>query len=83
MAGDHLVSSADTHAEVTAPDQHRPTISGRLARFGAILTAIVLLLMTIGNHEGRVEDIFLYGFAGALVFLVIADWVLRRLGLRS
>jgi hypothetical protein len=77
------VAGDEGHEEVTAPDQHRPTISGRLARFGAILTAIVLVLMTIGNHEGRVEDIFLYGFAGVLVFMVIADWVLRRLGLRS
>jgi hypothetical protein len=77
------VAGDDGHEEVTSPDQHRPTISGRLARFGAILTAILLLLMTIGNHQGRVEDIFLYGFAGALVLMVIGDWVLRRLGLRS
>jgi Protein of unknown function (DUF2631) len=72
------------HEEVTSPDQHRPTVSGRLARLGALLTAIVLPLMAfVGNHEGGVEKIFLVGIAGFIVLMLIVDFVLRRAGLRS
>ena len=38
---------------VTSPDQHRPTISAKLSRFGAVVTILVLLAMTVGNHEGK------------------------------
>jgi uncharacterized protein DUF2631 len=69
--------------EVTSPDQHRPTISKRLARFGAVATILILLAMLYGNHRGRVEDIFLIGTAAVLALLLILDVVLRRLGLRS
>jgi hypothetical protein len=68
---------------VTSPDQHRRTVSPRLARFGAIATALVLLAMTIGNHEGNVENYWLYGGAGFLVLVVILDFILRRNGLRG
>lgn len=71
------------HEEVTSPDQHRPTVSGRLARFGALVTALALVSMTIGNHEGRIENYYLWGFAGLIVLMLIIDFVLRRSGLRS
>jgi len=66
---------------VTSPDQHKPT-PVKAARIAGVLSIIVLLLMTIGNHEGRVEDIFLVGFAGIIAALIIIDGVLRRNGLR-
>jgi hypothetical protein len=69
--------------QVTSPDQHKPTISKRLARFGAVATIVILLLMLHGNHRGRVEDIFLIAIAALLALALVLDFVLRRLGLRS
>jgi hypothetical protein len=68
---------------VTAPDQHKPghRKSGRIL---AVLSAGMLVLMALcGNHEGKVEDIWLIGIAALLLAVVIADAVLRRNGLRS
>ena len=73
MAGDE---------EVTSPDQHRRT-NLKVARVGGVLTIIILLLMTIGNHEGNIEDIWLVGLAALLAAIMIADWLMRRNGLRS
>ena len=68
---------------VTAPDQHRPG-HRKSGRIGAVLSAVVLVVMALcGNHEGRVEDIWLIGFAVVLLTIVGADAVLRRNGLRS
>ena len=69
------------HGPVTSPDQHKPT-NLRLARAGGVMSIAVLLLMTIGNHKGRVEDIWLIVCAGGLILAVVGDWVLRRNGLR-
>lgn len=74
MAGDH-------DAPVTSPDQHKPAHTKAL-RIGAVVSAIILLLMIMGNHEGRVEDIFLGLSAAALILMLMIDWVLRRNGLR-
>jgi hypothetical protein len=68
---------------VTSPDQHKPMVSPRLARLGAVLGALAILSMLIGNHEGRVEDIFLIVTAGILLLIPIVDFVLRRNGLKS
>lgn len=66
---------------VTSPDQHKPTpVKG--ARIAAVLSIIALLAMTIGNHEGSVEDLWLVGIAGTIAALVIIDAVMRRNGLR-
>ena len=69
--------------EVTSPDQHKPTVSKRLARFGAVATILILLAMLYGNHRGNIENIFLIATAALLALLLILDVVLRRLGLRS
>lgn len=72
------------HEDVTSPDQHRPTVSRRAARFGAIITIILLVLMAfVGNHQGGVEKIFLVSIAAVILLMVVLDFVLRRLGLRS
>ena len=68
---------------VTSPDQHKPTISKRLARFGAVATILILLAMLRGNHRGNIENIFLISTAAVLALLLVLDFVLRRLGLRS
>ncbi|WP_433614120.1 DUF2631 domain-containing protein [Dactylosporangium sp. CA-139114] len=69
------------HEPVTSPDQHKPG-HPRAARFGAAVSVLVLLTMLVGNHRGRVEDIFLIVCAGLLVLALVGDWVLRRNGLR-
>jgi hypothetical protein len=75
--------SGDDHEPVTSPDQHRPTVSPRAARFGAIVTILLLLAMTIGNKVGHVQDVYLVGTAALLALILVVDWVLRRNGLRS
>ena len=67
---------------VTSPDQHKPS-NLRLVRAGGVGSIVMLLLLTIGNHEGRTEDVWLIGLAGLVAVLMIADWVLRKNGLRS
>jgi hypothetical protein len=69
------------HEPVTSPDQHKPG-HPRAARIGAVVMALSLLTCLIGNHRGRVEDIFLIVSAGILILAVVGDWVLRRNGLR-
>ncbi|MFF5226645.1 DUF2631 domain-containing protein [Dactylosporangium sp. NPDC000521] len=69
------------HEPVTSPDQHKPG-HPRAARFGAAVTVLLILGMLVGNHQGRVEDIWLIVIAGVLVLALIGDWVLRRNGLR-
>jgi hypothetical protein len=66
---------------VYAPDQLKPG-NRKWARIGALGTAVILLLMMIGNHEGNTENVFLILTAAALVGAVIADVVLRRNGLK-
>jgi hypothetical protein len=66
---------------VTSPDQHKPA-NMKALRIGAVVTAAVLVIMVLGNHTGRIEDIFLFAVAAGLILLLIVDWVLRRNGLR-
>lgn len=69
---------------VTSPDQHRPTISKRLARLGVLVTIVALVLMSLlGNHEGRVEEIWLIGVAALLALMLFVDFILRKNGLRN
>ncbi|BCL16252.1 DUF2631 domain-containing protein [Micromonospora sagamiensis] len=67
---------------VTSPDQHKPG-HRKAGQIGAVVTALALLAMLCGNHEGRVENIFLIAGAALLLLVVIGDVVLRRNGLRS
>lgn len=39
-----------------------------------------LLLMLHGNHVGKVEDLFLIGFALTAAFILVRDWWGRRRG---
>jgi hypothetical protein len=66
---------------VYAPDQLKPG-NRKLARIGALGTAVVMLMFFWGNHEGNTENIFLVVFALGLIGAVIADVVLRRNGLK-
>ena len=66
---------------VYAPDQLKPG-NRKWARIGAIGTAVILLAMLIGNHEGNTENIWLVATALVLIGAVVVDIVLRRNGLK-
>ena len=66
---------------VYSPDQLKPG-NRKVARIGALGTAVIMLLFFWGNHEGNTENIFLVAFALGLIGIVIADIVLRRNGLK-
>lgn len=57
----------------------------RLIQIGGILAALFLVAMVRwapgwGNHVGKVEDFFLFGFAAIILGFVIRDWWLRKRG---
>jgi len=49
-------------------------------QIGGIVSALFILAMLRGNHVGKVEDIFLVGFAIVLLGVVARDWWLRHRG---
>jgi hypothetical protein len=66
---------------VTSPDQHKPG-PNRAARIGAVIVIVALLAMVFPLHKGHVEDIFLVATAAAIAAALIADWLLRKNGLK-
>ncbi|MBF6226781.1 DUF2631 domain-containing protein [Nocardia abscessus] len=52
--------------------------SRRTFRIAGWVVALILLAMLIGNHSGKVEDIFLVGFAALIAGILIRDSVLQR-----
>ena len=66
---------------VYAPDQLKPG-NRKWARRGAIGTAILVLALFWGNHEGNTENIWIIGIAVGLIAIILIDIVLRRNGLR-
>jgi hypothetical protein len=67
---------------VNSPDQLKP-INPRKARIGALVAIVVLVLMSLGNHRGGVENYWLLAMAGLVALMIVGDWVLRRNGLRD
>ena len=66
---------------VYAPDQLKPG-NRKWSRIGAIGTAVLILALFWGNHEGNTENIYLVLFAVGLIGAVLVDVVLRRNGLK-
>ncbi|HEV2086747.1 MAG TPA: DUF2631 domain-containing protein [Cryptosporangiaceae bacterium] len=66
---------------VIAPDQLRPG-HPKLWRGAAVVTAVALVLTLFGNHEGRIENIFVVLTAALLIGALIVDAVLRRYGIK-
>ena len=52
----------------------------KVIQIGGLLAAGFMLLMLRGNHVGKVEDLFLIGFALLILAIVARDWWLRRRG---
>ncbi len=79
MAGTELESNHDrTVAEVPSADWGWSGEAPRVFRVAGWIFAAFLLLMMIGNHSGHVEDLYLIGFAGVIVFILVRAIVARR-----
>jgi hypothetical protein len=70
-----------TEEMVTSPDQHKPGPK-KAAYVGAIVSTVILVLMVKGNHHGHVEDLWLLGVAGVIVAVLVADYFLRKNGIK-
>ena len=53
--------------------------SPKAAKVAAVVVIIALLSLMIGNHQGRVEDLFCIGFAALIAVILIRDAVRSRL----
>ncbi|ASF06055.1 hypothetical protein NBRGN_030_00530 [Nocardia brasiliensis NBRC 14402] len=72
-----IVTHVDT-AEVPSAAWGWSGESPKTFRVAGWITALILIAMVIGNHKGHVEDIFLIGFAAAIVAILIRDSILKR-----
>ncbi|MGX1762957.1 DUF2631 domain-containing protein [Nocardia brasiliensis] len=72
-----IVTHVDT-AEVPSAAWGWSGESPKTFRVAGWITALILIAMVIGNHKGHVEDIFLIGFAVAIVAILIRDSILKR-----
>jgi|GEM_PF-530684 len=78
VRGEHRsVPAYDPAAEPSAEWGWHGTFP-RSARVGGWATAAVLLLMMIGNHRGRVEDLWLIGLAAVVVGVLVWDLMRSR-----
>ena len=57
--------------------------AGKTGRIAGYVTIFCLLVMVIGNHEGRIEDLYLVGFALAILVSLIWDSRRRKNAWRS
>jgi len=56
---------------------------GKWGRRLAIIPIVFLVAMVFGNHQGKLEDIWLIGFAALLVLLLVVDARRRKNAWRS
>ncbi len=73
----HLVAHRDPHAEPSVEWGWHGTFP-RAARIGGWAFVVIFLTMLIGNHEGRVEDLWLIGLALLTAGVLVYDRVRRR-----
>ena len=57
--------------------------SGKAGRIAGVVAILVLLVMMFGNHEGKVEDLWLIGLAAAILVSLIWDARRRKNAWRS
>jgi uncharacterized membrane protein YeaQ/YmgE (transglycosylase-associated protein family) len=50
--------------------------TGKFGRVGAWIAVLLLLSFVFGNHEGRVENLWIVGIAGVMVLILL--WDMRR-----
>jgi Protein of unknown function (DUF2631) len=76
----------DEHARELAHDPHaEPSAEWgwhggfpRAARIGGWIVAAIMFLMLIGNHQGRVEDLWLIATGLIIVGILVRDLMKRR-----
>ena len=52
--------------------------TGKWGRIGGWISVFVMLTYLLGNHEGRIEDIYVVTFAGLMVLILLMDARRRR-----
>ena len=52
--------------------------TGRWGRVGAVIAIVFTFSYLIGNHEGRIEDIWVVAIAALMVLILLLDWRRRR-----
>jgi len=52
--------------------------TGRWGRAGAWIAVLFTLAYLFGNHEGRVEDLWILGIVVVMIIVLIRDWRRRR-----
>ena len=52
--------------------------SGKWGRVGAVIATLFMLACLFGNHEGRIEDIWVVSIAALMVLILLMDWRRRR-----
>ena len=57
--------------------------TGKTGLIAAVAMIVLLLVMMFGNHEGRVEDLYLIGAALIILIALIRDHVRRKNAWRS
>ena len=57
--------------------------AGKAGRITGLVMIVVLLVMLVGNHQGRVENLWLIGFALAIAVSLIWDARRRKNAWRS
>ncbi|WP_405139098.1 DUF2631 domain-containing protein [Nocardia sp. NBC_01388] len=72
-----VVTTVDT-AEVPSAAWGWSGESRRTFRAAGWVVVVILLAMLIGNHKGKIEDIYLVGFAVAIAGILIRDSLLQR-----
>ncbi|NUS43198.1 MAG: DUF2631 domain-containing protein [Mycobacteriaceae bacterium] len=68
----------DTVAEVPSHAWGWSGESPKAFRIAAVVVALLMLAMLRGNHVGHVEDLYLIGFAAALLAVVGRDIIRSR-----
>jgi hypothetical protein len=66
---------------VIAPDQLKKG-HPKAFKIAGVIVMIALVLMTLGNHRGNIENIYLIGTAVLIGALILFDSVTRRNGLK-
>ena len=57
--------------------------SPKAFKIAGVIIAGMLLVMIIGNHTGRTEDLYLIGFAVFILLIIAKDALLNRWSLRK
>ena len=57
--------------------------SGKAGRIAGVVTILCLLVMLFGNHQGKVEDLWLIGLAAVVLVSLIWDSRRRKNAWRS